>query len=126
MAGRRHVRDRATFRANCRNRDLSASFPLSNSPTRPSSNPGLSHVIHLAAARGATASQPALAWGSLGKATTCLPTPGTTRIAHIEELIAATQLSLTADERATITAAFPADAVVGERYYAAVSGLLNR
>jgi aryl-alcohol dehydrogenase-like predicted oxidoreductase len=69
----------------------------------------------LAAARGATPAQLALAW-LLHQGEHIVPIPGTTKLARLEENIAAADLRLTPDELAAIEAAVPADAVEGGRY----------
>jgi len=79
----------------------------------------------LAAARGTTASQLALAW-VLAQGPEIVPIPGTTRRAHLDELIAATALNLTEAERKIIEATFPLGAASGERYYAQMMPFLNR
>ena len=58
----------------------------------------------LAARHGATPSQVALAW-LLAHSPVMLPIPGTSSIEHLEENVAATQLSLSADEQEEIAAA---------------------
>jgi pyridoxine 4-dehydrogenase len=58
----------------------------------------------LAARHGATPSQVALAW-LLSHSPVMLPIPGTSSIEHLEENVAATQLSLSADEQEEIAAA---------------------
>jgi aryl-alcohol dehydrogenase-like predicted oxidoreductase len=58
----------------------------------------------IAARHGATPSQVALAW-LLSHSPVMLPIPGTSSIEHLEENVAATQLSLSADEQEEIAAA---------------------
>ncbi len=73
----------------------------------------------LAAERGVTAGQLALAWvGHQGAstATTVVPIPGTKRRTYLEQNVAAAGLELTAADLAAIAAAAPADAVLGGRY----------
>lgn len=72
-------------------------------------------VQTLARARGATASQLALAW-LLAKQPHVVPIPGTKRRKYLEENVGAVSLSLTADEIAQIDAAFPLGAAAGQRY----------
>jgi pyridoxine 4-dehydrogenase len=75
-------------------------FPLaSGALTRPG---GL--VDRIAKAHGATSGQVALAW-LLQRSPVILPIPGTLRVAHLEENVAAAGLSLTADEIAELNAA---------------------
>src|SRR5712671_745441 len=68
-------------------------FPLeAGGLTRPG---GL--VDRVAKARGATAGQVALAW-LLQRSPVILPIPGTVRVAHLEQNVAASSLSLTSEE----------------------------
>jgi aryl-alcohol dehydrogenase-like predicted oxidoreductase len=69
----------------------------------------------LAAARGCTAGQLALAW-LLAQGDDVAPIPGTTRVERLEENLAAADITLDADDLAAIEAVLPADAVAGERY----------
>jgi aryl-alcohol dehydrogenase-like predicted oxidoreductase len=45
-----------------------------------------------------------------------VPIPGTKRVRYLEENTAALEVALSAEDLATIEAAVPADAVVGDRY----------
>ncbi|GAA3434395.1 aldo/keto reductase [Kutzneria kofuensis] len=69
----------------------------------------------VAAARGVTAGQLALAWVQ-HRGQDVVPIPGTKRRKYLEENVAAAQLELTADDLAAIEAAVPVDAVAGARY----------
>lgn len=75
-------------------------------------------VRELAAARGATPGQLALAWvlaqqdDGLGVA----PIPGTKRVAYLEENLGSLAVTLDADDLAALEAAVPRGSVVGERY----------
>jgi len=80
---------------------------------------------HLAAQRGCTASQLALAW-ILGKAQDLIPIPGTKRRKYLEENAAAASIRLTADEVREIESQVPAEAVLGERYSAAQMRLVDQ
>lgn len=75
-------------------------------------------VTVLAARKGVKASQLALAW-VLSKGEDVVPIPGTKRRKYLEENAKAAEIKLTADEVAELEAAFPEDAVAGERYAAA-------
>ncbi|MEQ1503214.1 MAG: aldo/keto reductase [Myxococcota bacterium] len=70
-------------------------------------------VEELAAARGITAGQLALAW-VLARGTDVVPIPGTKRRTYLEQNLAAVDVVLTADELARIDAEVPKPA--GERY----------
>lgn len=69
----------------------------------------------LAAEKGATPGQLALAW-VLHQGADFVPIPGSRRIDRIAENIAAADIDLTATELAAIESAFPKDAVIGGRY----------
>jgi aryl-alcohol dehydrogenase-like predicted oxidoreductase len=72
----------------------------------------------LAAERGATPAQVALAW-VLAQGDDLAPIPGTKRRRYLEENLGALELELSEADLAAIEAAVPADAVAGERYAAA-------
>jgi aryl-alcohol dehydrogenase-like predicted oxidoreductase len=71
-------------------------------------------VQEIAQARGVTASQLALAW--LLSRENVTPIPGTTSLKHLEEDVAAVDVSLTADELAAIDAVAPKGVAAGDRY----------
>ena len=82
-------------------------------------------VKTLAAAKGLTAAQLALAW-VLAQGDDLVPIPGTRRIPTLEQNVAAAQVVLSADDLAAIEAVFPKDAASGERYAPAGRAALNR
>lgn len=82
-------------------------------------------VAAIAADKGVTAAQLALAW-VLAQGETLVPIPGTRRIRTLEENAAAADLVLTADDLARIEAVFPKGAASGHRYAAAARAALNR
>uniref|UniRef100_UPI0025B23481 aldo/keto reductase n=1 Tax=Amycolatopsis solani TaxID=3028615 RepID=UPI0025B23481 len=61
-------------------------------------------VDHIAAAHGCTPSTVALSW-LLHRSDVVLPIPGTSKVAHLEENLAAARLHLTEAELAELTAA---------------------
>ncbi|WP_159849374.1 aldo/keto reductase [Nocardia sp. CY41] len=69
----------------------------------------------LAAAKGVTAGQLALAWVQ-HRGDDVVPIPGTRRQRYLEENLAALTIELSADELAAIEAAAPPDQVAGTRY----------
>jgi aryl-alcohol dehydrogenase-like predicted oxidoreductase len=79
----------------------------------------------LAAERGVTPGQLALAWVQ-HRGQDVVPIPGTKRIKYLEENVAAADLKLTADDVAAIEAAVPVDAVAGARYPEAGLRSVNR
>ncbi|HRJ64715.1 aldo/keto reductase [Brevundimonas sp. UBA2416] len=82
-------------------------------------------VAAIAADKGVTAAQLALAW-VLAQGETLVPIPGTRRIRTLEENAAAADLVLTADDLARIEAVFPRGAASGHRYAEAARAALNR
>ena len=82
-------------------------------------------VAAIAADKGVTAAQLALAW-VLAQGETLVPIPGTRRIRTLEENAAAADLVLTADDLAQIEAVFPKGAASGHRYAEAARSSLNR
>jgi aryl-alcohol dehydrogenase-like predicted oxidoreductase len=71
--------------------------------------------VDLAGEKGCTAGQLALAW-VLAQGSDIVPIPGTKRVRYLEENTGALEVVLSAQDLATIEAAVPADAVVGDRY----------
>lgn len=78
----------------------------------------------IAADKGCTVAQLALAW-VLAQGQDVVPIPGTKRRKWLRENIAASSLSLSADELVALEAAVPRDAVVGDRYHAAGMTTIN-
>jgi aryl-alcohol dehydrogenase-like predicted oxidoreductase len=73
----------------------------------------VARVDELAAEKGCTPGQLALAW-VLSRGEDVVPIPGTTRRAHLEQNVGALDVTLTDEDRARIDAALPAAA--GDRY----------
>ncbi len=82
-------------------------------------------VRALAAARGVSAGQLALAW-VLAQGEDLVPIPGTKRLAYLEENLGALDVALDADDLARIDAVFPVAAAVGARYPASSIGSVHR
>jgi aryl-alcohol dehydrogenase-like predicted oxidoreductase len=82
-------------------------------------------VAAIAADKGVTAAQLALAW-VLARGETLVPIPGTRRIRTLEENAAAVDIALSADDLARIEAVFPKGAASGHRYAEAARAALNR
>jgi aryl-alcohol dehydrogenase-like predicted oxidoreductase len=81
-------------------------------------------VKALAAQRGCTPAQLALAW-LLGRGEQIVPIPGTRSIARLDENAAAAAIMLTADELRRIEAVLTAQPVSGPRYHEAGMAMLN-
>ncbi|KAE9660291.1 aldo/keto reductase [Pseudomonas sp. PB105] len=81
-------------------------------------------VQTLAAEKGVTAGQLALAW-VLAQGEYIVPIPGTKQRKYLEENVAAVSIALTAQELAALETIFPADATAGLRYPAEVMAMLD-
>jgi len=82
-------------------------------------------VKTIAADKGVTAAQLALAW-VLAQGDDLVPIPGTRRIPTLEQNAAAVDLVLTPEDLARIDAIFPKGAASGHRYAEAARSALNR
>ena len=72
-------------------------------------------VEELAAEKGCTAAQIALAW-VLAQGEDIVPIPGTTRVENLEENVAALDVELSDEELRDLEAVFPKGAAAGDRY----------
>jgi aryl-alcohol dehydrogenase-like predicted oxidoreductase len=72
-------------------------------------------VRELAAQKGCTPAQLALAW-VLSRGDDVVPIPGTKRRTYLEQNAAASDIELTAEELAQLDHDFPAGAAAGDRY----------
>jgi len=82
-------------------------------------------VRELAARKGATAAQIALAW-LLHKGDDLVPIPGTKRRRYLEENLAAAQVSLSDGDMRALDAALPSEKVAGPRYGATQMAQVDR
>jgi aryl-alcohol dehydrogenase-like predicted oxidoreductase len=85
----------------------------------------VAHVQALAAEKGATAAQVALAW-VLAQGDFIVPIPGTRRRTYLEENLAAASIALTERELARLSQALPKGAAAGTRYAEIGMRLVNR
>ncbi|KDB05946.1 Pyridoxine 4-dehydrogenase [Burkholderia sp. lig30] len=89
-------------------------------------NAGLVDVLgRIAAGKGATRAQIAIAW-LLAQKPWIVPIPGTTKLHRLEENVGAAAVVLTADDLAAIDAALRQIKVVGERYPAHLQQRVDR
>jgi aryl-alcohol dehydrogenase-like predicted oxidoreductase len=72
-------------------------------------------VEELAATKGCTAAQIALAW-ALAQGEDIVPIPGTTRVKNLEENVSALDVELSDEELRDLEAVFPKGAAAGDRY----------
>jgi aryl-alcohol dehydrogenase-like predicted oxidoreductase len=84
----------------------------------------VARLEQMAAARGCTAAQLALAW-VYAQGTDVIPIPGTKRRRYLEENLKAAELALSPADLARIEEVAPKGAVHGARYYEAAMALLN-
>jgi aryl-alcohol dehydrogenase-like predicted oxidoreductase len=82
------------------------------------------HVKTLAAAKGCTPAQLALAW-VLAAGQDVVPIPGTKRLKYLEDNLGAADVRLSHDDLQTIDRLFPPGAAQGERYPAPMMQMLN-
>lgn len=84
----------------------------------------LGPLERIAAAKGCTQAQVALAW-LLSRGEDTVPIPGSKSRSHLEENIAASAIRLDSQQLSTLDRAFPTNAPVGERYGTAQAKYLN-
>lgn len=84
-----------------------------------------SAVRELAARRGVTPGQIALAW-LLHRGPDIVPIPGTKRRGYLEENVAAAEVSLSAEEMETLDAALPPGTAAGPRYGERMMAMIDR
>ncbi len=90
-------------------------FPRMNGDALDANLRLVDRVKELAADKGCTPGQLALAW-VLAQGDDVAPIPGTKRVRYLEENVAAADVVLTPDDLRRIDEAVPAGAVVGDRY----------
>ena len=95
--------------------DYRHSLPRFQPPAMAANAHMVAGLQRLAAARGATAAQLALAW-LLAQGADIVPIPGARSLAHLEENVAAARITLSESELAAIGAAIAPASVQGARY----------
>jgi aryl-alcohol dehydrogenase-like predicted oxidoreductase len=85
----------------------------------------VARIRELAAAKGCTPSQLALAW-VLAQGPDIIPIPGTKRTKYLDENLGALEVTLTPAELEQIDAILPAGAASGDRYHAQAMQAVNR
>jgi len=75
----------------------------------------VARVEEIAAEKGVTPGQLALAW-VLAQGDDIVPIPGTKRVRYLEENVAALEIELSGDDLQRIDDAFPKGATAGDRY----------
>ena len=105
--------------------DLRRSMPRFDDANLNANAPLLDGLRALAAAKGCTPAQLALAW-LLAQDAHLLPIPGTKRVKYLEENAAAADVSLSPTERQQLRALLAAHPVAGARYGESAARLVNR
>ena len=118
----RAVQDASTI---CRPTTTAATRPASRARTSRRTWTWSKKIEELAAAKGCTPSQLALAW-VLAQGKDIVPIPGTKRVKYLDDNLGAVNVRLTADELAQIDAILPAGAASGERNSAQAMQTIDR
>ncbi|HEY1858581.1 aldo/keto reductase [Acidocella sp.] len=105
--------------------DFRSIVPRFMSEARAANQALVDRLTEIAAAKGALPAQIALAW-LLAQKPWIVPIPGTTKLHRLQENLAASDLTLTEDDLATIKAALAAIAITGDRYPASLAALVRR
>ena len=104
------IRSRSDLRAD----DRRTVFPRFSDKNLAENRMLLDAIDEVAAAKGCAAAQVALAW-VLAQGGDVAPIPGTARIAHLEQNVAALDVALDADDLAELDRAFPLGVAAGHR-----------
>lgn len=104
--------------------DVRATIPRFSEDNRAANQALVEHVAELAARRGATPGQVALAW-LLAQQPWIVPIPGTRRVSRLEENAGSTTVALSADDIADLDAVAARVGVHGDRYNARHMGYVN-
>src|SRR5665213_2588605 len=116
--GRGFLTSEASNREGTSEGDFRKSHPRFSGEAYESNLRLVANLESLAAAKGVTTAQMALAW-VLSRGADVVPIPGTKRRKWLRENIAASDVELSADEIDALEAAVPRGSVVGDRYQAA-------
>jgi aryl-alcohol dehydrogenase-like predicted oxidoreductase len=105
--------------------DFRNSVPRFSAENRKANQALVDIVSALAARRGATPAQVALAW-VLAQRPYIVPIPGTTKLHRLEENLASVSLDLSAEELREVESAMSAVTLQGERYSASSQRMIDR
>jgi aryl-alcohol dehydrogenase-like predicted oxidoreductase len=105
--------------------DIRATLPRFTAEARAANQAVVDLLGRIAAAKGATPAQVALAW-LLAQKPWIVPIPGTRRMDRLEENLGATDLHLTDDDLTDINTAAAAITVQGDRYPEAMQRMIDR
>jgi aryl-alcohol dehydrogenase-like predicted oxidoreductase len=96
-------------------KDIRRSMPRFNADNYPHNLALMAQLGEIAAAHECTTAQLGLAW-LLHQAPHIVPIPGTTKVAHMQDNVAASKIELSAKTMAALNDLFKPGSVVGERY----------
>lgn len=105
--------------------DVRATIPRFTEENREANRALVDHISAVAASRGATSGQVALAW-LLARHPWIVPIPGTRRTSRIEENAGSTEVALSADDLADLDSLAERVRVQGDRYNAQHMGYVGR
>jgi len=105
--------------------DFRSSVPRFDADARKANRAFVDLVERVAAQKGATAAQIALAW-VLAQGPSIVPIPGTTKLHRLEENIAAANVEFTTHELAELDAGASQIDAKGDRYAAAQQRMIDR
>lgn len=105
--------------------DLRRGDPRLQEENRKQNEALVAELADLAAARGVSSGQIALAW-VLAQGEDIIPIPGTRRRTHLEQNVAAEAITLSPDETARLSAIFVPGATAGDRYPAFLMRLIDQ
>ena len=123
--GRGYLTGRIDESTPLQSNDFRATLPRFTAQAREANKALVDLLQSTAAGKGATAAQIALAW-LLAQRPWIVPIPGTTKLARLDENLAAADIVLTASEVADIGAAAARIDVVGGRYSEAFQQMVSR
>lgn len=105
--------------------DIRASIPRFSANTRNANMLLVQRIQNIAASRGASSAQIALAW-LLAKKPWIVPIPGTTKLRRLEENLASAKLTLTPEDLQSIDEVIAQTDVRGERYPADLASIVEK
>jgi aryl-alcohol dehydrogenase-like predicted oxidoreductase len=123
--GRGYLTGKLDERTEFESSDFRSTLPRFDPEARKANRAVVELLERVAAAKGATAAQVALAW-VLAQRPWIVPIPGTTKLHRLEENLAAAELELTAEDLRGIDKVAAQITVQGERYPEATQRMIDR
>ena len=123
--GRGFLTGKVQTTADLGEKDFRRTLPRFTTENMAANAPLVATLEAMAAEKGVTAAQLALAW-VINQGDFIVPIPGARKIAHLEQNVAAAGIVLSPEELATLGAVVAPDKVAGTRYSEAAMALLGR